>query len=172
MNPCFYSLLLYGVLLFFQCIITVLILCILCLSVKSLEEDEWILDPAVIADTYGPEVLVCLMTKRYQKIRYLCIYHGILLVSILGFGTRRSWGQPHQGLPFCLAFFCFIIFLACEFTLLNLYQGLDFIVDGGVRVADPSTIVDMTGSSPLMVRQGKVIGLDCICEYCFVSLNS
>lgn len=28
-----------------------------CLSVKSPKEDEWILDPVVIADVYGPEVL-------------------------------------------------------------------------------------------------------------------
>lgn len=33
------------------------------ISVKSLKEDEWILDPAVIADTYGPEVLVCLVVE-------------------------------------------------------------------------------------------------------------
>lgn len=70
----------------------VLILCILCLSVKSLEEDEWILDPAVIADTYGPEVLVCLMTKRYQKIRYLCIYHDILLVPFIGLWDQKVMG--------------------------------------------------------------------------------
>lgn len=34
-------------------------------------------------------------------------------------------------------------------------EGLDFIVDGGLRVADPSTVVDMTGSSPTLIRQGK-----------------
>lgn len=42
-------------------------------------------------------------------------------------------------------------------SLDNLYQGVDFIVDGGVRVADPSTVVDLTGSSPRIIRQGKVI---------------
>lgn len=31
------------------------------------------------------------------------------------------------------------------------------MVDGGVRVADPSTIVDMTGGYPKVIRQGKVI---------------
>lgn len=36
------------------------------------------------------------------------------------------------------------------------FQGLDFIVDGGARIADPSTIVDMTGSYPTIIRQGKV----------------
>nr|GMC59310.1 YrdC-like domain protein [Ipomoea batatas] len=57
-------------------------------SVKSPKENEWILDPVVIADVYGPE-------------------------------------------------------------------GLDFVVDAGVRVADPSTVVDMTGSYPKIIRQGK-----------------
>lgn len=36
------------------------------------------------------------------------------------------------------------------------FQGLDFIVDGGPRIADPSTVVDMTGTSPTVIRQGKV----------------
>ncbi|CAM8930411.1 unnamed protein product [Rhodiola kirilowii] len=57
-------------------------------SVKRPKEDEWMLDPVQIADTYGPE-------------------------------------------------------------------GLDFVVDGGVRVADPSTVVDMTGQTPKLIRQGK-----------------
>lgn len=34
-------------------------------------------------------------------------------------------------------------------------EGLDFVVDGGVRVADPSTVVDMMGAYPKIVRQGK-----------------
>ncbi|MCE3050263.1 hypothetical protein HAX54_046766 [Datura stramonium] len=57
-------------------------------SVKSPKENEWILDPVIIADVYGPE-------------------------------------------------------------------GLDFVVDAGVRVADPSTVVDMTGNTPRIIRQGK-----------------
>lgn len=57
-------------------------------SVKSFKENEWILDPVVIADTYRPE-------------------------------------------------------------------GLDFVVDGGVRIADPSTVVDMTVNPPKIIRQGK-----------------
>ncbi|XP_019098222.1 PREDICTED: uncharacterized protein LOC104773496 isoform X1 [Camelina sativa] len=36
-----------------------------------------------------------------------------------------------------------------------LLQGLDFLVDGGVRVAEPSTIVDMTGPYPKVIREGK-----------------
>ncbi|GKU93252.1 hypothetical protein SLEP1_g6859 [Rubroshorea leprosula] len=62
---------------------------LICTSVKSPEENEWMIDPVVIADTYGP-------------------------------------------------------------------KGLDFVVDGGKRVADPSTVVDMTGANPKIVRQGKV----------------
>ncbi|KAJ4959556.1 hypothetical protein NE237_026667 [Protea cynaroides] len=57
-------------------------------SVKWPKEDEWMIDPVKIADTYGRE-------------------------------------------------------------------GLDFVVDAGVRVAEPSTVVDMTGSSPIIIRQGK-----------------
>jgi tRNA A37 threonylcarbamoyladenosine synthetase subunit TsaC/SUA5/YrdC len=57
-------------------------------SVKCPKENEWMIDPVVIADIYGPE-------------------------------------------------------------------GLDFVVDGGVRVADPSTVVDMTAFPPTIIRQGK-----------------
>ncbi|KAL3636691.1 hypothetical protein CASFOL_018990 [Castilleja foliolosa] len=34
-------------------------------------------------------------------------------------------------------------------------EGLDFVVAAGSRLADPSTVVDMTGSSPQIIRQGK-----------------
>lgn len=44
-----------------------------------------------------------------------------------------------------------------------LLQGLDFLVDGGVRVAEPSTIVDMTGPYPKVIRQGKVIDYVTFC---------
>ncbi|KAM7509788.1 hypothetical protein LguiB_008663 [Lonicera macranthoides] len=57
-------------------------------SVKSPKENEWIIDPVLIADVYGAE-------------------------------------------------------------------GLDFVVDAGIRIADPSTVVDMTGSIPRIIRQGK-----------------
>lgn len=42
-------------------------------------------------------------------------------------------------------------------TIADVYgpEGLDFIVDAGVRVADPSTVVDMTSSVPRILRQGK-----------------
>ncbi|XP_072966105.1 uncharacterized protein [Typha angustifolia] len=61
---------------------------LICTSVKWPAEDQWMLDPVIIADIYEPE-------------------------------------------------------------------GLDFVVDGGIRVADPSTVVDMTGSNPTIIRQGK-----------------
>ncbi|KAJ1378775.1 YrdC-like domain [Sesbania bispinosa] len=61
---------------------------LICTSIKFLKEDEWMIDPVLIADTYGPE-------------------------------------------------------------------GLDFVVDGGVRVAEPSTVVDMTKMPPRVLRQGK-----------------
>ncbi|CAO2831142.1 unnamed protein product [Amaranthus hypochondriacus] len=57
-------------------------------SVKAPKENEWILDPVVIADVYGKE-------------------------------------------------------------------GLDFIVDAGLRIAEPSTVVDMTSSPPKIIRLGK-----------------
>ncbi|MQL75457.1 hypothetical protein Taro_007806, partial [Colocasia esculenta] len=34
-------------------------------------------------------------------------------------------------------------------------EGIDFVVDGGIRVADPSTVVDMTSGTPTIIRQGK-----------------
>ncbi|RRT77313.1 hypothetical protein B296_00017708, partial [Ensete ventricosum] len=74
------------------------------LSVKWPSEDQWMLDPVIIADTYEPEVC--------------------------------SLVQP-------------------DLSLFDIFQGLDFVVDGGVRVADPSTVVDMTGRYPTIIRQGK-----------------
>ncbi|KAI9181609.1 hypothetical protein LWI28_016680 [Acer negundo] len=35
-------------------------------------------------------------------------------------------------------------------------QGLDFVVDVGIRVADPSTVVDMTGTYPKIIQRGKL----------------
>ncbi|KAK2413781.1 DHBP synthase RibB alpha/beta domain-containing protein [Trifolium repens] len=61
---------------------------LICTSIKFLKEDEWLIDPVMIADTYGPE-------------------------------------------------------------------GLDFVVDGGVRVAQSSTVVDMTKLPPRVLREGK-----------------
>lgn len=36
------------------------------------------------------------------------------------------------------------------------FQGVDFVVDGGERLAYPSTVVDMTGQKPTLLRRGKV----------------
>ncbi|KAL7614810.1 uncharacterized protein LOC111889005 [Lactuca sativa] len=57
-------------------------------SVRSPEENRWIIDPVLIADAYGPE-------------------------------------------------------------------GLNFVIDAGVRVANPSTVVDMIKIPPTIIRQGK-----------------
>ncbi|KAK8952803.1 hypothetical protein KSP40_PGU001036 [Platanthera guangdongensis] len=59
-------------------------------SVKCHAENQWMIDPAMIADIYGPE-------------------------------------------------------------------GLDFLVDFGIQVADPSTVVDMTRGIPTIIRHGKFI---------------
>ncbi|GAU13087.1 hypothetical protein TSUD_173870 [Trifolium subterraneum] len=73
-----------------QAILKEMITPLICTSIKSLKKDEWLIDPVMIADTYGPE-------------------------------------------------------------------GLDFVVDGGVRVAQSSTVVDMTKLPPKVLRQGKVV---------------
>lgn len=65
---------------------------LICTSVRRPSDDEWMLDPVIISDTYG-----------------------------------TSEGK----------------------------EGVDFVVDGGVRIADPSTVVDMTGTKPVLLRRGK-----------------
>jgi hypothetical protein len=39
--------------------------------------------------------------------------------------------------------------------LFTFFQGVDFVVDGGERLAYPSTVVDMTGQKPTLLRRGK-----------------
>jgi tRNA A37 threonylcarbamoyladenosine synthetase subunit TsaC/SUA5/YrdC len=41
-------------------------------------------------------------------------------------------------------------------ALLDLYGacGLDFVVDAGPRIVTASTVIDMTGAEPELVRQG------------------
>ncbi|CAI5477697.1 unnamed protein product [Closterium sp. Yama58-4] len=34
-------------------------------------------------------------------------------------------------------------------------EGVDFIVDGGARMPEPSTVVDMTGDRPVLLRRGQ-----------------
>lgn len=47
------------------------------------------------------------------------------------------------------------VVMADEFSSADGSEGVDFVVAGGVRVADPSTVVDMTGDLPIVLRQGK-----------------
>jgi len=49
-------------------------------------------------------------------------------------------------------------------TSVSVVQGLDFVVDGGVRVAEPSTVVDMTKMPPKVLRQGKVVSCQFACS--------
>lgn len=50
----------------------------------------------------------------------------------------------------------FILYCSTQLAHIKFFQGLDFVVDGGVRLADPSTVVDMTTIPPKIIRQGKV----------------
>lgn len=40
-------------------------------------------------------------------------------------------------------------------TMMDMYPGIDFIVDCGAAFAEPSTVVDMTGTAPEVLRVGK-----------------
>eukprot|EP00892_Ulva_mutabilis_P007075 jgi/Ulvmu1/473/UM001_0481.1 len=40
-------------------------------------------------------------------------------------------------------------------TMMDMYPGIDFIVDCGPSAAEPSTVVDMTGEAPEVLRAGK-----------------
>src|SRR3954467_7232247 len=37
----------------------------------------------------------------------------------------------------------------------HLGHGLDLILDGGVTLNEPSTVLDLTGPSPVVLREGK-----------------
>ena len=37
----------------------------------------------------------------------------------------------------------------------QLGHGLDLILDGGYKPNEPSTVIDLTGPQPVVVRQGK-----------------
>jgi len=37
----------------------------------------------------------------------------------------------------------------------KLGHGLDLILDGGMTLNEPSTVIDLTGSAPVVLRQGK-----------------
>lgn len=51
----------------------------------------------------------------------------------------------------------FIAFTKDLKTITSVFQGLDFVVDGGVRLAQSSTVVDMTKLPPRVLREGKVV---------------
>jgi tRNA A37 threonylcarbamoyladenosine synthetase subunit TsaC/SUA5/YrdC len=37
----------------------------------------------------------------------------------------------------------------------QLGHGLDLILDGGITLNEPSTVIDLTGSRPVVLREGK-----------------
>ena len=48
--------------------------------------------------------------------------------------------------------------MAPEFAVLADYygpRGLAFVVDVGPKVKEPSTVIDLSGAEPVLVRQGK-----------------
>lgn len=45
--------------------------------------------------------------------------------------------------------------IGSTFTSADGAEGVDFIIDGGARMAEPSTVVDMTADRPVVLRQGK-----------------
>lgn len=96
-------------------------------SIKFLNEDEWMIDPVMIADTYGPEVSLFLLYHYFSSINKYS-----LLISFKAFTKDLK-------------------------TITMVFQGLDFVVDGGVRLAQSSTVVDMTKLPPRVLREGKVV---------------
>ncbi|KAI4963859.1 hypothetical protein ZWY2020_010351 [Hordeum vulgare] len=109
-------------------------------------------------------------TKELPK---QCIKHG----SSTRYAKRRQVGVRMPDDPICQAILqnleepliCTSVknltedeWILDPVTIADIYEplGLDFIVDGGARIADPSTVVDMTGSYPTIIRQGKGAKLD------------
>ncbi|OIW02969.1 hypothetical protein TanjilG_13609 [Lupinus angustifolius] len=105
---------------------------LICTSIKFLKEDEWMIDPVMIADTYGPEKVVNQVLKSSLSFKRASLNVMVRLLlsdqEVIGSNLRNN-------------------FSACG--------GLDFVVAGGVRVAEPSTVVDMTKMPPRVLRQGK-----------------
>ncbi|KAF2316397.1 hypothetical protein GH714_041738 [Hevea brasiliensis] len=82
-------------------------------------------------------------TKNIEPSKPLSILcHSLRDIDIYTTGFPCGDGQGHTN-----------IFRAVKHCLPG--PGLDFVVDGGVRVADPSTVVDMTVVPPRVIRQGK-----------------
>lgn len=88
-------------------------------------DDNWLLDPIIISDTYGA-------SEGKEVCSFAAYCHSS---SCDKFGKGKI---EDAILEWCCC------------------QGVDFVVDGGLRFADPSTVVDMTGTKPLLLRRGKV----------------
>ncbi|KAE8810625.1 hypothetical protein D1007_12550 [Hordeum vulgare] len=118
----------------------------------------------------GPYTFILPATKELPK---QCIKHG----SSTRYAKRRQVGVRMPDDPICQAILqnleepliCTSVknltedeWILDPVTIADIYEplGLDFIVDGGARIADPSTVVDMTGSYPTIIRQGKGAKLD------------
>ncbi|KAM0889987.1 hypothetical protein ACQ4PT_027345 [Festuca glaucescens] len=118
----------------------------------------------------GPYTCILPATKELPK---QCIKHG----SSTRYAKRRQVGVRMPDDPICQAILqnleepliCTSVKYLSEdewmldpVYIADIYEplGLDFIVDGGARIADPSTVVDMTGSYPTIIRQGKGPKLD------------
>ncbi|KAF7101218.1 hypothetical protein CFC21_102607 [Triticum aestivum] len=118
----------------------------------------------------GPYTFILPATKELPK---QCIKHG----SSTRYAKRRQVGVRMPDDPICQAILqnleepliCTSVKYLAEdewildpVTIADIYEplGLDFIVDGGARIADPSTVVDMTGSYPTIICQGKGAKLD------------
>ena len=69
--------------------------------------------------------------------------------------------QVPESVPILFMYNLCILLIDCSFCVFPFIQGLDFIVDAGLRIAEPSTVVDMTGTVPRIIRLGKVCGCWC-----------
>ncbi|KAM0885060.1 hypothetical protein ACQ4PT_030584 [Festuca glaucescens] len=113
----------------------------------------------------GPYTFILPATKELPK---QCIKHG----SSTRYAKRRQVGVRMPDDPICQAILqnleepliCTSVKYLSEdewildpVYIADIYEplGLDFIVDGGARIADPSTVVDMTGSYPTIISSGK-----------------
>lgn len=92
--------------------------------------------------------------KRFSNWLYSLLLLGFIAFNLLIFH------QEGREAKMCLTS-CFGGFTKALKTFILVVQGLDFVVDGGVRVAEPSTVVDMTKVPPRVLRQGKVV----ICQF-------
>eukprot|EP00887_Chlorella_sp_A99_P001530 scaffold8.g1530.t1 len=112
----------------------------------------------------GPYTFILLASKEMPK-------------QVVNYGTGRSKSRSTVGVrmpdnPLCQALLaqldCPLLCSSAKAAdaqaglldpaqLLDIYgpRGLDFVVDAGPRVAEDSTVVDMTTGAPALVRRGK-----------------